>query len=57
VTAPEYNLHKLRLLESCAWLVADNCGEQSNTSDEYRQACLDALLDVLNERNADGTPW
>ena len=57
MTAPEYNLHKLRLLESAAWNVVNACDPQSSTGPEFRAAALERLLDVLNERDADGTPW
>ena len=53
----KYQLHKLRLLESIAWLVVNACAVNAAHDPAYRSACLDALLDVLNERDADGTPW
>ena len=57
MTAPEYQLLKLRLLESTAWNVVNACAVNAAPDPAYKQACLEALLNVLNERDADGTPW
>ena len=49
----DYKLLKLRLLESTAWNVVN----ADDLDPAHRMACLEALLNVLNERDADGTPW